>query len=174
MENLELDVGGTKIKGVWIAILISFASTIGGGIWTASEFFNRLATQEQTVQDSIQVSANIQVQFDELKTTVNTQLNSYKNTIDVVQQQLADNDVSGLQGKLATLGANLEQIMKRQSELLDLRDKIAEIEKVSSERAIKNEAQLEKLTQYDDDMKRIKREVDDLWNGMDALSNPLT
>lgn len=173
MDNLELDVGGTKIKGVWIAILISFASTIGGGIWTASEFFNRLATQEQTVQDSIQVSADIQAQFDELKSMVDTQLNSYKNTIDVVQQQLADNDVSGLQGKLATLGTNLEQIMKRQSELLDMRDKIAEIEKTASEQSIKTQVQLDKLKQYDDDMKRIKREIDDLWNGMDALSNPL-
>ena len=173
MDNLELDVGGTKIKGVWIAILISFASTIGGGIWTASEFFNRLATQEQTVQDSIQVSTDIQTQFDELKGLVDTQLNSYKNTIDVVQQQLADNDVSGLQGKLATLGTNLEQIMKRQSELLDMRDKIAEIEKTASEQSIKTQVQLDKLKQYDDDMKRIKREIDDLWNGMDALSNPL-
>ena len=173
MDNLELDVGGTKIKGVWIAILISFASTIGGGIWTASEFFNRLATQEQTVQDSIKVSADVLTQFDDLKTTVDTQLNSYKNTIDVVQQQLADNDVSGLQGKLATLGTNLEQIMKRQSELLDMRDKIAEIEKTASEQSIKTQVQLDKLKQYDDDMKRIKREIDDLWNGMDALSNPL-
>lgn len=174
MDNLELDVGGTKIKGVWIAILISFASTIGGGIWTASEFFNRLATQEQTVQDSMQVSTDIQGQFDDLKGMVDTQLNSYKNTIDVVQQQLADNDVSGLQGKLATLGTNLEQIMKRQSELLDMRDKIAEIEKTASEQSIKTQVQLDKLKQYDDDMKRIKREIDDLWNGMDALSNPLT
>lgn len=174
MDNLELDVGGTKIKGVWIAILISFASTIGGGIWTASEFFNRLATQEQTVQDAMQVSTDIQGQFDDLKGMVDTQLNSYKNTIDVVQQQLADNDVSGLQGKLATLGTNLEQIMKRQSELLDMRDKIAEIEKTASEQSIKTQVQLDKLKQYDDDMKRIKREIDDLWNGMDALSNPLT
>lgn len=174
MDNLELDVGGTKIKGVWIAILISFASTIGGGIWTASEFFNRLATQEQTVQDAMQVSADIQAKFDELKGMVDTQLNSYKNTIDVVQQQLADNDVSGLQGKLATLGTNLEQIMKRQSELLDMRDKIAEIEKTASEQSIKTQVQLDKLKQYDSDMKRIKREIDDLWNGMDALSNPLT
>jgi DNA repair ATPase RecN len=174
MDNLELDVGGTKIKGVWIAILISFASTIGGGIWTASEFFNRLATQEQTVQDAMQVSTDIQAQFDDLKGMVDTQLNSYKNTIDVVQQQLADNDVSGLQGKLATLGTNLEQIMKRQSELLDMRDKIAEIEKTASEQSIKTQVQLDKLKQYDDDMKRIKREIDDLWNGMDALSNPLT
>lgn len=169
MENLELDVGGTKIKGVWIAIVLSFASTIGGGIWTASEFFGRLSAQEEAVQEAL----SIKDLFDSFEKQSNDQINGHKNTIEVMQQQLNDNDVAGLQGKLATLGANLEQIMKRQSELLDLRDKIAEIEKVSSERAIKNEAQLEKLTQYDDDMKRIKREVDDLWSGMDALSNPL-
>ena len=44
MEDIELDIGGTKFKGVWIAILFSFASTIGGGIWAASEFFSRLET----------------------------------------------------------------------------------------------------------------------------------
>jgi len=173
MDNIELDVGGTKFKGVWIAILVSFASTIGGGIWTASEFFNRLASQEQAVEDSAQVSANIQAQFDALKSNVDAQLNGHKSTIEVVQQQLNDNDVAGLQGKLATLGTNLEQIMKRQSELLDMRDKIAQIEKLTSEQSIKTQSQLEKLSQYDDDMKRIKREIDDLWNGMDALSNPL-
>ena len=174
MENLELDVGGTKFKGVWIAILFSFASTIGGGIWTASEFFNRLEAQEQAVNDSTQIAADILAQFDALKEDLNTQINQHKNTIDVVQQQLADNDVSGLQGKLATLGTNLEQIMKRQSELLALQEKVSTLQTTVAERGAKTEAQLDKLKQYDDDMKLIRREIDDLWNGMDALSNPLT
>ena len=173
MENLELDVGGTKFKGVWIAILFSFASTIGGGIWTASEFFNRLEAQEQAVNDSTQIAADILAQFDVLKKDLNTQINQHKNTIDVVQQQLADNDVSGLQGKLATLGTNLEQIMKRQGELLTLQEKVSTLQTTVAERGAKTEAQLDKLKQYDDDMKRITREIDDLWNGMDALSNPL-
>lgn len=173
MENIELEVGGTKFKGVWIAIMLSFASTIGGGIWTASEFFNRLESQEQNVQSAIQAAAEIQEQFDALKNTVDTQLNAHKNTIDVMQQQLNDNDVSGLQGKLATLGANLEQIMKRQSELLDMRDKIAEIEKTSSELSIKTASKIEELNNYDKKIEKLVREIDDLWNGMDALSNPL-
>ena len=90
-----------------------------------------------------------------------------------MQQQLADNDVSGLQGKLATLGTNLEQIMKRQGELLALQEKVSTLQTTVAERGAKTEAQLDKLKQYDDDMKRITREIDDLWNGMDALSNPL-
>lgn len=36
--DLELNVGGVSFKGVYVAVLLSFASTIGGGIWAASEF----------------------------------------------------------------------------------------------------------------------------------------
>jgi len=174
MNDIELDVGGTKFKGVWIAILFSFASTIGGGIWTASEFFNRLSAQEQAVQDVVTQQAVIDSKFDTLSSDVTSNLSTFSTNIATVEQQLSDNDVSGLQGKLATLGTNLEQIMKRQGELLDLRDKVAEIEKLSSEQSITIEAKLEKLMQYDEDMKRITREIDDIWNGMDALSNPLS
>ena len=38
IEDIELDVGGTKFKGIYIAILMSFATTIGGGIWAAPMF----------------------------------------------------------------------------------------------------------------------------------------
>ena len=174
MNDIELDVGGTKFKGVWIAILFSFASTIGGGIWTASEFFNRLSAQEQAVQDIVVSQEVIKSKFDSVDEDVTAKLATFNAMLGKVQQQLNDNDVSGLQGKLATLGTNLEQIMKRQGELLDLRDKIAEVEKISSEQSITIEAKLEKLSEYNEDMKRIKREIDDLWNGMDALSNPLS
>ena len=174
MNDIELDVGGTKFKGVWIAILFSFASTIGGGIWTASEFFNRLSAQEQAVQDIVVSQEVIKSKFDSVDEDVTAKLATFNAMLGKVQQQLNDNDVSGLQGKLATLGTNLEQIMKRQGELLDLRDKIAEVEKISSEQSITIEAKLEKLSEYDEDMKRLKREIDDLWKGMDALSNPLS
>lgn len=173
MENIELDVGGTKFKGVWIAILFSFASTIGGGIWTASEFFNRLSAQEEAVQNIVISQEVIKSKFDDIDSDVTAKLAAFTTNIATVEQQLKDNDVSGLQGKLATLGTNLEQIMKRQGELLDLRDKIAEVEKITSEQSITISAKIDKLSEYNDEMKRVKREIDDLWNGMDALSNPL-
>ena len=37
LEDTELTIGGTTFKGVYIAIMLSFATTIGGGIWAASE-----------------------------------------------------------------------------------------------------------------------------------------
>jgi DNA repair ATPase RecN len=169
MENIELDVGGTKIRGVWIAIVLSFASTIGGGIWTASEFFNRLQAQEEAVQEAL----GLKVEFSNTKETIDSRINTFDTKIQTVEQRLQDNDVAGLQGKLATLGANLESIMKRQNELLDLRDKVSTLETKVVESGIKTESQLDSLKKYDEDMKRIKREIEDLWNGMDALSNPL-
>ena len=173
MENLELDVGGTKFKGVWIAILFSFASTIGGGIWTASEFFNRLETQEQAVQDAAQQQLDITTRFGALEGDISNAINAFDAKIQTMQQRLDDNDVAGLQGKLATLGTNLEQIMQRQSELLALQEKVSELQTIVAERGARTDAQLEKLAKYDNDMSRLKREIDDLWNGMDALSNPL-
>lgn len=169
MENLELDVGGTKFKGVWLAILFSFASTIGGGIWTASEFFNRLDAQEKAVQEALA----IRDEFTSLDKAVNDTLSQYQSTINTMQQQLEDNDVSGLQGNLAKLGTNLESIMSRQSELLDLRDKIFEFETVLSEQKVTIDTKVGRLSDYDKDIKVLKREIDDLWNGMDALANPL-
>ena len=49
VDDLEVNIGGTQIKGVWIGIVFAFGSTIGGGIWTASEFFSRLESQEDAV-----------------------------------------------------------------------------------------------------------------------------
>jgi chromosome segregation ATPase len=169
MENIELDVGGTKFKGVWIAILFSFASTIGGGIWTASEFFNRIEAQEQAVQEALGIRGD----FDVTQKQLNKAISDFNTQILTMQQRLDDNDVSGLQGKLATLGTNLEQIMQRQSELLALQEKVSELQTTVAERGARTDSQLEKLPQYDSDMDRIKREIEDLWNGMDALSNPL-
>ena len=51
LEDIELDVGGTKFKGIYIAILFSFATTIGGGIWAASEFVSRISNLESSVEE---------------------------------------------------------------------------------------------------------------------------
>ena len=46
LEDTELTIGGTSFKGVYIAILLSLATTIGGGVWTASSLYSRLETAE--------------------------------------------------------------------------------------------------------------------------------
>ncbi len=46
LEQTELTIGGTSFKGVWIAIDLGIGSTIGGGVWTASSLYSRIAAVE--------------------------------------------------------------------------------------------------------------------------------
>lgn len=79
-------------------------------------------------------------------------------------------DVENLQGKLSELGANLEQIMDAQKELLDIRDRIASAEKISSESEIKVNARLESLANLDARLARLSQDMDDLWAAIDDMS----
>jgi len=49
LDSTELSVGGVKLKGVYIAVVLSFASTIAGGIFAASKFIHRIDTLETRV-----------------------------------------------------------------------------------------------------------------------------
>lgn len=156
IEDIELNVGGTSFKGVWIAIVLSMASTLGGGVWGASQFFARIDA--------------IEGRLDELEIPDVTPLSD---RIGLVEQRLADQNISQLQGKLSELGANLEQIMEAQKGLLDLRDRIASVEKSNSETLIIVNGKMETVNSVDDRLKKIEREINDIWNGLDAVANPL-
>jgi len=173
IEDLELNVGGTQIKGVWIAILLSFASTIGGGIWTASEFFSRLEALEGAVSDATAETAVVQGRFEDLRTRQSETLQGYQVTISNMQQQLDDNNVGELQGKLAELSTNLSKIMELQRDLLPLRDRVAAVEKSNSETVLTVNAKIEALGNIDDRMGRLQRDINDAWTAMDELANPL-
>lgn len=173
LQDLEVNVGGTSFKGIYVAVLLSFGSTLAGGIWTASEFFNRLEGQEQAVQASVQKADALASEFDNLAQKTNESLQAYQVTISNVQQALTDNDVQGLQGKLAELGTNLTAIMEAQKELLDMRDRVSAVEKNTGEAVVKVEARIESLKDVNDRVKRLQKEVDDLWEGLDSVANPL-
>ena len=164
MENIELDVGGTKFKGIWIAVLFSFASTIGGGIWAASEFFSRIEILEERVIEGQDVSGS----WEEDKKVLMSDLA-------VLQQQLEDNDVSSLQGKLAELGSVLGSIMERQKELLALQERLIQVEKDMTEITTvvaKAELMTQNAEQVAKKLQQLEKEINDLWEGMDYLSNP--
>ena len=164
MENIELDVGGTKFKGIWIAVLFSFASTIGGGIWAASEFFSRIEILEEKVIEGQDVSGS----WEEDKKLLMADLA-------VLKQQLEDNDVSSLQGKLAELGSVLGAIMERQKELLALQERLIQVEKDMTEITTvvaKAEIMTQNADQVNKRLQMLEKEINDLWEGMDYLSNP--
>jgi len=132
LEDTELTIGGTKLRGVWIAIVLSIATTMAGGIWAVAEFYGRIEAVEDAVSGNGDTAE-----------------------------------------KLTVLGTNLETIMENQKQLLDLRDRIAEVEKTTVENDLLVKQFDEKVKSIDSRFGKINREVDDLWRGLDAASNPL-
>lgn len=173
VEDIELNVGGTSFKGVYIAVLVSFASTIGGGIWAASEFFSRLEAQEESVVDSEARAEVLDARFQDLKEKTEEDLKALEVLVSNMRQALEDNNVAGLQGKLAELGTNLASIMEAQKELLDMRDRVASVEMSNAETVLTVQNKVESLKSTDERLNRLQREIDDLWDAMDALANPL-
>ena len=172
LDELEVSVGGTSFKGVYLAVLLSFASTIGGGIWAASEFFSRLEAQETAVDEAVAQADVLAARFDDLREMNAQRLQKYQVDIEKMQQAMDAAGVEELQGKLSQLATNLEQIMDAQKELLDLRDRIATVEKTSSETELRVSGKLEQLSTLDARLNRLQRDIDDVWLALDAM-NPL-
>ena len=172
LEDLEVNVGGTSIKGVWIAIVLTFGSTIGGGIWAASQFFAELNEQSEAVISATAQADALATRFDDLRDANSIRLQDMDKKLSNMEQAMTAADVENLQGKLAELGANLVQIMDAQQELLDLRDRISTVEKTSSETELRVSGKLDSLSTIDDRLKRFERDMDDLWMAIDA-TNPL-
>ena len=172
LEDVEVNVGGTSIKGVWIAIVMTFGSTIGGGIWAASQFFAQLNEQSEAVISATAQADALATRFDDLRDTNAIRLQDMDKKLSNMEQAMTAADVENLQGKLAELGANLVQIMDAQQELLDIRDRIALVEKTSSETELRVSGKLDALSTLDERLKRFERDMDDLWMAIDA-TNPL-
>ena len=166
LENTELKIGDVSFKGVYIAILFSLATTLGGGVWTASSLYSRLEAVESTQIPDI-------APLEESVLTNRQELNAQ---IELIKQELKDNNVSQLQGKLATLGTNLVTIRDQQEKLLAIDSSVDQLEKdISRMMAIVEKAELltKAMSDLDARMKVSQREIEDLWQGMDFISNPL-
>lgn len=170
LEDLEVNVGGTSIKGVWIAIVLTFGSTIGGGIWAASQFFAQLSEQSEAVVAASAQASGLSKRFDDLRDANALRLQEMDKKLSNMEQAMSAADVENLQGKLSELGANLMQIMDAQKELLDIRDRISSVEKTSSESEIKVNSRLESLATLDARLKRLSTDMDNLWEAIDSLS----
>ena len=155
LEDLEVNVGGTSIKGVWIAIVLTFGSTIGGGIWAASQFFAQLNEQSEAVIAATAQADALATRFDDLRDANSIRLQDMDKKLSNMEQAMTAADVENLQGKLAELGANLVQIMDAQQELLDLRDRISTVEKTSSETELRVSGKLDSLSTIDDRLKGL-------------------
>ena len=152
LEETEINVGGVKFKGVYIAVVLGFVSTIGGTIWTASELYSRLeAVEAYEIPDTTPLHEDIEL----------------------IKQELEDNDVKSLQGKLAELGVNLKTIIEQQKDLLAIKERVVQAEKdVEAMRTTVAEAKLivgkvdgfeNYLKQFETKIEKVDKEIDDIW-----------
>ena len=166
LAETELTIGGTSFKGVYIAILLSLATTLGGGVWTASSLYGRLESVEsRSIPDTAPMQEQMIADKQELMSLIK-----------LIEAELDANDVSQLQGKLSALGVNLTTIADQQQKLLLIDDNVEDLEKaIEAMKGTVTKAELitQNVAKTDATLKSIKREIEDLWEGMDYLSNPL-
>lgn len=158
MNDLELKIGKFTFKGIYIAIFLPIISGLAGGVWYVSDFYNRI-----NVIDALANS----------NSSYGSSISDLEARLSLVEQSIADNDISSLQGKLAELGTNLSLIMEAQKELMDLKDQFKDIDVVAKENKLLVESYESRIKELENKINLHQREVDDIWKGMDALANPL-
>lgn len=154
LSETELTIGGVKLKGIYIAVVLSLATTIASAVWTASSLYSRLAIVEKKASSVKPVVEKVQL----------------------IEQRLEDNDVSQLKGKLATLKTSLDTLVVQQKNLLELKGDVSELSKdIESIKGTvaKAEIIIKDIGDTDAKFKTLTKEVEDLWQGMEYLSNPL-
>ena len=174
LEETELNVGGVKFKGIYIAIMASIIGTIGGGIWAVSEFYSRVGVIDDTLAQLEETVDDLGgAQLKELKKIIEEE----QIKLTTIETRLEDNNISHLQGKLAELQTMLETIGSRQQEVLteakESEEKVAELEKSWIEVRNEYKAMADALKKFEDRTNKFKIEVDNLWEGLDAASSPL-
>ena len=144
-----MNIDGVKFTAAQMAIVATLVTSIAGGIWTASSVYSRLeAVEAYEIPDIAPLHEDVAT----------------------IRQELEDNDVAQLQGKLATFGTNLKTIMEQQAKLLSIQERMVEVEKeMEAMKVIVEKAELKtkELQGVEDQMKVFKREIQELWDGMD-------
>ena len=158
MNDFEIKLGGITFKGIYLAIFLPLISSIGGGVWAVSDFYNKITGLEGKVLANSAQEA---------------QIADLSKRLLIVEQTMADSSLNELQGKLAELGANLTAIMEAQKELLDLKDQFKDIDVVAKENKLLVDSYEARIKELERIIEIHQREVDDIWKGMDALANPL-
>ena len=146
---MEFSIGGFNVKGWMVAVGVPILSTISGGIYFGYDTLNRFYGVEAGVGKSLEGVASLEDTTAQLSSRIQT-----------LEQAIADNDVRGLNTKLAQLGTNMTQILDQQKVLLDLRSQVDKATAVTDS--------------LDDTLEVLKTEIDDIWDAYDELvDNPL-
>jgi small-conductance mechanosensitive channel len=179
---MEFSIGGFNVKGWMVAVGVPIFSTISGGIYFGYDTLNRFFDAEAGVEEALEWAQELddksaitdknvtmlenvmQIQINDNKAEASAERKQLEQAlllrIQTLEQAIQDNDVRGLNQKLAQLSTNMTQILEQQKVLLDLRSQVDKATTVTDS--------------LDDTLKTLQTEIDDIWDAYDELAdNPL-
>ena len=149
IEDAEVKVGGFTFKGWYIAAALPILGSLSGGIYYGYDTLQRFYDVESGIKTVVSKSA-----------TFNSKATELSSRIQTIEQAVQDNDVRGLNTRLATVSTQMQTILEQQKELLDLRSQVERSSGITDSLG-------DKLDKY-------QTEIDDIWKAYDSLvDNPL-
>jgi hypothetical protein len=125
----------------------------------------RVTSVETTAQRNLtQVNTDLNSKIDALDASLVSRVRDIEaalvSRVQTLEQAVVDNDVRGLNERLATLSTNMSQILEQQRVLLDLRSQVDRATTITDG--------------LGDTLDTLNTEVDDIWKAYDSLvDNPL-
>ena len=142
--DVGFSIGGYNIKGWMVAVALPVLSSVAGGVYWSYDTLQRFYGVEEGIEQVAENSASFNAKAAELTSRIQT-----------LEQAIADNDVRGLNTKLASLSTNMTQILEQQKLLLDLRSQVDKATTVTDG--------------LGDTLDTLETEIDDIWKAYDSL-----
>ena len=147
--DVGFSIGGYNIKGWMVAVALPVLSSVAGGVWWSYDTLQRFYGVEAGIAAVAENSESFNAKAAQLTSRIQT-----------LEQAIQDNDVRGLNTKLAQLSTNMAQILEQQKVLLDLRSQVDKATTVTDN--------------LDNTLDTLETEIDDIWKAYDSLvDNPL-
>jgi len=195
LASTELKIGGVNLKGAYIVWFFAAVSTMGGAVWAGGEIwsdYKKLQSQVKAIEmpDMTPVSlltekvARLEKQSSETMTIIEARatglagrieaaensLNKVSNDLRSLQTLVESNDVSKLQGAIATLRTTVDQLQVSSRDTQSGVQTLAK-EAQNSMQVATREVQTvrEKVIGIERDMASWKKDLDATWNAIDQL-----
>jgi prophage DNA circulation protein len=162
LASAELKIGGVNLKGSYIVWFLACVSAVGGGIYAAGGEWGKYQKLQEAVSGwknpDMEPVVKLVEQVSQQETAITNLSQSLADTqkdLMAAQKELMSiktlvdsNDVSKLQGAIATLKTSVEGVSTFTRDVQDLRVKLTGMEK---------------------DMSVMKKDVDKQWDAIDSI-----
>ena len=133
LADTELTIGGVKLKGIYIAVVFSLATTIGSFIWASSSLYGRLeAVEAQQIPDISPIRENLATLGTRLETLLSQQekllelkgeLSGIENEIEAMKGVVAKAEVitadnKALEDQLKVVGKEINDLWMAMDDLI--------------------------------------------------------